>query len=206
MLHAVQICMLTSRKACLLTFLFGCMSSFRRSCFHHCSIFLTLNFCTSLPPVQCSLRSHVSAPAMPRHVQFIGHDESWLDAVPRDLDLHWLACSVFRSTRPLNASCGHVAPLMLVMLSMPDHVQVRCERLHDAFVLIHILPCASHLRKGIILVILFLTGLVILFLPVLVMLFPPVLVMLFPPVVAMLQVVAAAAAIGGGPFIAPVFP
>ena len=29
---------------------------------------------------------------------------------------------------------------------MPDHVQVRCERLHDAFVLIHILPCASHLR------------------------------------------------------------
>ena len=119
---------------------------------------------------------------------------------------------------------------MLVMLFMPDHVQVRCERLHDAFVLIHILPCASHLRKGIILVILFLTGLVILFLPVLVMLFPPVLVMLFlpglvmlfppvlvmlfppvlvmlfPPVVAMLPVVAAAAAIGGGPFIAPVFP
>jgi len=135
---------------------------------------------------------------------------------------------------------------MLVMLFMPDHVQVRCERLHDAFVLIRILPCASHLRKGIILVILFLTGLAILFLPVLVMLFltglvilflpvlvmlfppvlvmlfipglvmlfppvlvmlfPPVLVMLFPPVVAMLPVVAAAAAIGGGPFIAPVFP
>ena len=159
---------------------------------------------------------------MPHHVQFIGHDESRLDAVPRDLKLHLLACSRFRSTRPLNASCCRVAPLMLVMLSMPDHVQVRCERLHDAFVLIHILPCASHLRKGIVLVILFLTGLailflpvlvmlfltglVILFLPVLVMLFPPVLVMLFPPVVAMLPVVAAAAAIGGGPFIAPVFP
>jgi len=129
---------------------------------------------------------------MPHHGQFIGHDESRLDAVPRDLKLHLLACSRFRSTRPLNASCCRVAPLMLVMLSMPDHVQVRCERLHDVVVLIQILPCASHLRNGIILpvlvmlflpvlVMLFLPGLIILFLPVLVMLFPQVMVMLFLP-------------------------
>ena len=70
---------------------------------------------------------------------------------------------------------------MLVMLSMPDHVQVRCERLHDVVVLIQILPCASHLRKGIILPVL-----VMLFLPVLVMLFLPGLVILFLPVLVML--------------------
>ena len=57
-----------------------------------------------------------------------------------------------------------------------------------------------------VLVMLFLPVLVMLFLTGLVILFLPVLVMLFPPVVAMLPVVAAAAAIGGGPFIAPVFP
>ena len=186
-------------------------------------------------------RTHDHFCILLHHGQFIGHDESRLDAVPRDLKLHLLACSRFRSTRPLNASCCRVAPLMLVMLSMPDHVQVRCERLHDVVVLIQIFPCTSNLRNGIILpvlvmlflpvlvmlflpgliilflpvlvmlfppvlVMLFITGLVMLFPPVLIMLFPPVLVMLFPPVVAMLQVVAAAAAIGGGPFIAPVIP
>ena len=88
---------------------------------------------------------------MTHHDQFIGHDESRLDAVSRDLKLHWLACSVFRSASPLNAAASLCVRRRLVLsvaiiVCLPNLVQVRCERLHDVVVLAPILPCASHLR------------------------------------------------------------
>ena len=117
---------------------------------------------------------------MTHHDQFIGHDESRLDAVSRDLKLHWLACSVLRSTSPLNAAVSPCASLRLVLrvaliVCLPNLVQVRCERLHDVVVLAPILPCASHLRY-----VLLHQARAVVLLPVLVL---PVFVLLLPVLV-----------------------
>ena len=132
---------------------------------------------------------------MTHHDQFIGRDEPRLDAVSRDLKLHWLACSVLRSASPLNAAASPCASLRLVfrvarLVCLPNLVQVRCERLHDVVVLAPILPCASHLRyallhqaRAVVLLLLLVLQVFVLLLPVLVL---PVFVLL--PVLVLLPV------------------